>query len=152
MRTSKSLEETVRINGALKENELLPQNVYNRLLINLENLRNQYENQKLVYDKNVNTLKYLMNLPQEETLAVTPFDYTEVIEAPQIGSIMQRPDIRLQQAQIRLSEFDKKSVAAGYFPVLVGGMTTGFTSYYDEFAPESKSTTTGSRAITRSSL
>jgi outer membrane protein TolC len=131
----KSLEETVRINGVLKENELLPQNVYNRLLINLENLRNQYENQKLVYDKNVNALKYLMNLPQDETLAVTPFDYTEMIEMPQVGSIMQRPDIRLQQAQIRLSEYDKKSVAAGYFPVLVGGMTTGFTSYYDEFAP-----------------
>jgi outer membrane protein len=105
------------------------------MLINLENLHNQYENQKLLRDKNSTLLKYLMNVDLHETIFVTAFDYTEVSEAPESGNITQRPDILLQRAQLKLSQFDKKSVAAAYFPVLTNTLSMGYTGYYDSFAP-----------------
>src|SRR5687768_12995062 len=38
-----NLEKSVRINEVLKNNEIVSASVHNRLLVNLENLRNQYE-------------------------------------------------------------------------------------------------------------
>lgn len=130
-----NLEKTTQINAVLKDNELVSANTHNRMLINLENLRNQYENQKLLLDKNITQLKYLMNIDVNEPLAVQEFDYTEVLTGNESGDITQRPDIRLQQAQLKLSQFDKKSVAAGYYPVLTNNFSVGYTGYNDEFAP-----------------
>jgi outer membrane protein len=130
-----NLERTVRIDSILKENELVSGNVHNRMMINLENLRNQYENQKLLLDKNISLLKYLMNLSPDASLTVAPFDYSELVTIPQEGDISARPDIRLQQANIRLSQLDKKSIVAGYYPTLSNTSSFGYTSYYDELKP-----------------
>lgn len=130
-----NLEKTTQINEVLKNNELVSANIHNRMLINLENLHNQYENQKLLLDKNSTLLKYLMNVDLNETVSVAAFDHTEVLAVPESGNITQRPDILLQQAQLKLSQFDKKSVAAGYFPVLTNTFSMGYTGYYDSFDP-----------------
>lgn len=130
-----NLEKTTQINAVLKENEIVSANVHNRMLINLENLRNQYDNQKLLLDKNITQLKYLMNVDISSEIKVASFDYTEAISIADTDDIGQRPDIMLQQAQLKLSEFDKKSVAAGYYPVLTNSATFGYNSYYDSFAP-----------------
>lgn len=130
-----NLEKTTRINAVLKDNEIVSANTHNRMLINLENLRNQYENQKLLLHQNITTLKYLMNVDINEPVSVTPFDYAEVLAEPGSGDIAQRPDILLQQAQVKLSEFDKKSIAAGYYPVLTNNFSFGYSGYYDSFAP-----------------
>lgn len=130
-----NLEKSVKINESLKENELISENTHNRLLINLENLRNQYENQKIIQQKNITLLKYLMDMDMSAPLEVETFDYTEVLEEPGTSEITQRPDIQLQQAQVKLSEYDKKSTAAKFYPVLVGNLSMAFTSYNDEFAP-----------------
>jgi outer membrane protein len=133
-----NLERTVKINESLKNNELVSANVHNRLLVNLENLKNQYESQRLSLDKNESLLKYLMNVDNQEDFSVAAFDYTEVLEAPVEADIQNRPDIKLQEAQIELSKIDKKNVIAGYYPVLSAGMQYGVTGYYDEFSPGSQ--------------
>lgn len=130
-----NLEQTTKINAVLKENEIVSANVHNRMLINLENLRNQYDNQKLLLDKNITLLKYLMNVDIDSQITIAHFDYTEAISFADVNDIGQRPDIRLQQAQLKLSEFDKKSIAAGYYPVLSNSATFGYNAYYDSFAP-----------------
>ncbi|HEU5289535.1 MAG TPA: TolC family protein [Cyclobacteriaceae bacterium] len=130
----KNLEKTVTINESLKSNELVSANVHNRLLINLENLRNQYENQRLSYEKNLNLLQYLINVRDEE-LSVAPFNYEEIIMLSGQADIDQRPDIQLQKKQIKIAEYDKKYVAAGYYPQLVGVSSFGFASYNDQFNP-----------------
>jgi outer membrane protein TolC len=130
-----NLEKTVKINESLKANELISDNVHNRLLINLENLRNQYENQKLVQEKNFTTLKYLMNVGIDEAIEVVAFDYTETTPEFESLDISHRPDIQLQKAQIDLAKFDKKSIAAKYYPTLTGGMSFGYTGYYDDLSP-----------------
>jgi outer membrane protein len=131
----RNLEKTTQINAVLKENEIVSANVHNRMLINLENLRNQYDNQSLLYDKNITLLKHLMNIDINEEIKISPFDYTASVTLTESDDITQRPDLMLQQAQLRLSEFDKKSVAAGYFPVLTNTATFGYSGYYDSFAP-----------------
>lgn len=131
----RNLEKTTQINAVLKESEIVSANVHNRMLINLENLRNQYDNQKLLLDKNLTLLKYLMNVSIDADVTVAPFDYTEAITANTPDDINQRPDIMLQQAQLKLSEYDKKSIAAGYFPVLSNTANFGYTGYYDSFSP-----------------
>jgi outer membrane protein len=128
-----NLEKTVKINESLMENELVAANIHSRLLINLENLKNQYEHQRLAKDKNLTLLQYLMNT--EDSVSVEPFNYEAPLDIPGAANINERYDIRLQQINIRIAEFDKKSVVAGYFPTLVGGMSYGYTGYYNEFSP-----------------
>jgi outer membrane protein TolC len=130
-----NLDKTAQINKALKDNELVSSNIHNRILISLENLRNQYDNQKLQLDKSVTTLKYLMNMPMDQSLVIDAFNYTEVLQAIEEVDISQRPDILLQQSQVRLAELEKKSIAAGYFPVLSNRFSYSYTGYYDDFAP-----------------
>lgn len=131
----RNLEKTTHINSVLEENEIVSANVHNRMLINLENLRNQYDNQKLLLDRNVTLLKHLMNVDMATELAVAPFDYTEATSFSSSDNITGRPDIMLQEAQLKLSEYDKKSIAAGYYPVLSNTANFGYTGYYDTFAP-----------------
>jgi len=130
-----NLEKTTKVNEVLKNNELVSANIHNRMLINLENLQNQYQNQKLLLDQSLAQLKYLMNVNIDEQIAIEAFDYAEIITQPDAGDIMQRPDIKLQQAQLKLSQYDKKSIAAGYYPTLVNTFTFGYAGYYDSFAP-----------------
>jgi outer membrane protein TolC len=130
-----NLEKTVKVNKVLKDNELVSDNIHNRMLINLENLRNEYENQKLLQDKNVTLLKTLMNIDLGQSMEVTAFDYSTNLLDVDSGDISRRPDIQLQKSQVRLSQYDKKSIVAGYYPVLTNSFTFGYAGYYDEFSP-----------------
>jgi outer membrane protein len=130
-----NLEKSVRINEVLKNNEIVPASVHNRLLVNLENLRNQYENQKLVQTTNVTLLKYLMNVPLTEPLEVEPLQYDELIADVSAGDINNRVDIQLQKEQVKLMRLDKKTVVAGFYPTLTSNMYFGYTGFNDEFAP-----------------
>lgn len=130
-----NLERTVDINKVLKDNELVADNIHNRMLINLENLRNQYENQKLLLDNNTTLLKNLMNLDLNAPVAVAEFQYEADFLEVEEGDINKRSDIRLQAAQLKLSQYERKSIVAQYYPVLTNSFTYGYTGYYDEFAP-----------------
>ena len=130
-----NLEQTVEINEVLKDNQLIASNVHQRLLINLQNLRNEYQNQQLNLEKNLLQLKYLMNLHATDTIDVLPFAYEEEMGWTIGAEIAHRPDLRLQKIQITLAETELKSVTARYMPVVSGTLSTGFTGYYDEFAP-----------------
>ncbi|MEZ4972970.1 MAG: TolC family protein [Cyclobacteriaceae bacterium] len=130
-----NLEKTVEINKVLKDNELIADNVYNRMLINLDNLKNQREIQKLQIDELHTTLKFLMNKDADELLQVESFNYAEVIAMPQQFDLNDRADIRLQQTQLTLSQYDRKIVKAGYFPVLVNTWSLGYNGFNTEFGP-----------------
>jgi len=130
-----NLEQTVKVNENLKKNDLISTNVYNRLLINLENLRNQYENQKLARDKNMTSLKYLLNKSSNDSMSVAPFAYEESKTEVKAGDISKRADIRMQQAQIKLAEYDRKTVEAGYYPTLTSSASHSFSGFNDEFKP-----------------
>ncbi len=131
----RNLEKTVEINEVLKSNDLIASNVHHRLLINLQNLRNAYENQQLYLTQQVARLKYLMNLDQSDSLAVVPFEYDKAFEGAIGLDLFRRPDIRLQQAQIEMAQADLKLIRARYAPTVTGSFYSGMASYYDAFAP-----------------
>ncbi len=130
-----NLEHATQINAVLKDNELVSPNAHNRMLINLENLRNQYENQKLLLSKNMTALKNLMDMDVTDSLAVQPFDYAALLAMPETTDLSQRPDLKFQQAQIKVAQFEKKNIAAGYLPTLTNTFSYGFTGYNNEFGP-----------------
>ncbi|MGD1841929.1 MAG: TolC family protein [Thermonemataceae bacterium] len=130
-----NLEKSVKVNETLKDNDLIPTSRYKRLLINLENLKNQRENQQLQVVQNLNMLKYLMSMPITTPLSVVPFESNSIEGNLQAGSISNRKDIQLQQESIRLAELDKKSTKAGYYPSLQADLFYGYTGYNDEFNP-----------------
>lgn len=130
-----NLENTAQATEALKKNEIVSDNVHNRILINLENLRNQFENQKLLLDRNISTLKYLMNVGMNEPVIIQSFDYSQALENSGHGDILQRPDVMLQAEQVKIAEYDKKVIAAGYFPTLTNNFNFGYSGYYDELSP-----------------
>jgi outer membrane protein len=131
----RNLEKTTSINEVMKDNELVSENIHNRMLINLENLRNQYESQQLTQKKNLTTLKYLMNMDASAPLQVEPFDYNALLINSESGEISERTDIRLQRANIKLAQYDKKTIAAGYYPVLTNTTTFGYNGFNDTFSP-----------------
>jgi outer membrane protein len=130
-----NLEKTVLINESLKNNNLVSDNAQNRLLINLENLKNEYENQKLAKAKYLTLLKYLMNISSDEEFAIEDFNYEGAIQTLETVDLKDRNDIQLQQLNIRLAEFDKKFTKAGYYPVSSIGFNYGIAGYNDELAP-----------------
>ncbi len=130
-----NLEKTSEISANLKDNEIIAENIHNRMLINLENLRNQYENQKLLLDKNIFTLKHLMNLEMSTPLVVDPFDYNALLIEPSSAEMTQRTDIRLQQVNLKLSQIEKRSIAAERYPVLSNSFSFGYNGYNDSFGP-----------------
>lgn len=131
----KNLEKTAEINGILKDNDLVSANTHNRMLINLENLRNQQENQKVLLEKNYTQLKYLLNLEMNRGIKVAPFNYDELLVIASDEESFLRPDIRLQETTVRLAQLDKKSATAGYFPVLVHSATFGYNGFNDSYKP-----------------
>lgn len=130
-----NLEKTTALSKVLKDNDLVSGNSYNRMQINLENLRNQYETQKLVQSENITLLKFLMNVEVGRSLQLEGFNYSGVLKDSAQTDISQRSDIRLQQVNIRLAHFDKKVIAAGYYPTLTNTFSYGYTGYYDSFSP-----------------
>jgi outer membrane protein len=131
----RNLEKTVEINGTLKDNDLVSANTHSRMLINLENLRNQEENQRVLLEKNYTQLKHLLNLEMDRSIEVEPFNYEELLAVASEEESILRPDIRLQEATVRLAQLDKKSATAGYFPVLVHSATFGYNGFNDSFKP-----------------
>jgi outer membrane protein len=130
-----NFKKTTAIDSVLKDNELVSENVHNRMLISLENLKNQYESQKLALGQNISQLKVLIDMDMSQPLEVSKFEYGGVLDMPAQTDIDERADILLQKSQVELAQFDKKNVAAGYFPTLSNRFNYGYTGYYDEFAP-----------------
>jgi len=130
-----NLEKTVEINDVLRKNELVSDNVHQRMLVNLENLRNERELQTLQLQQYITYLKYLMNKPIEEELVVLPFDYSKELKDYGPTDVKERSDLQLQQTQLELAKYDKKLVKSGYYPVLTSFYSMSYTGFYDEFAP-----------------
>jgi outer membrane protein TolC len=131
-----NLKKTVEINSSLRDNDLVSESTHDRLLINLENLKNEYENEKLRQQRHQTLLKHLMNSSADATsLKVEDFAEESVIVDPATTDVAQRPDIQLQHARIELARRERKNIAAGYFPVFNSVATEGWNSYYNKFAP-----------------
>lgn len=130
-----NLEQTVSISSVLKDNELIANNVHHRLLISLDNLRNEFESLELNIRNQQTLLKYLMQVDINEAIIIEPFREQDPIPLSWSGDISERADLQLQHIEISLAEYEMRRIRAKYSPQVTAGFSTGFTGYNDGFAP-----------------
>lgn len=133
-----NLEKTVKINKSLQENNILSISTYQRLVINLENLKNEKENLSLSCSKTYNLLKFLMGTSLSESIAIKPFKSelaAIIINDNTIdNTIENRTDIKLMTEQIQLAKIDEKAAKADYYPTLAGSFNYEYTGYNNKFS------------------
>lgn len=134
------LEESLKSSQSLYENNLMPKNDYNKLVVNLENLKNDKNNAQLNQTKLQNLLKFLMGISQKDSIAIQNYnteenllDTLEIVDPFTV--IGNRTDVQAQELQIRLDEINKNVAFANFVPTLSLGLNAGFSGYYDGFNP-----------------
>ena len=72
------LQELKNITEAFYDNGMVVEVDLKRVIINLENLRAQYDNAKAILEQQLNTLKYVIDYPFDEAIALSPID-TDIV-------------------------------------------------------------------------
>lgn len=116
------MEELYEITAALFSQGVVLEVDLNRININLQNLRAMRGTYFVLYEQQVNRLKYLMDLPSDENIGLThQVDTVAPIEINTPSDNL--PELMIARQQQHLSEQRIKAVKAGYIPSI------GFTAY-----------------------
>lgn len=129
-----SLSKIVKANSALEANSIVSKTNYKRLLISLDNLKNERLNLALTTDKAYNLLKFLMCMPVQEQIAISNFDAREYKLQAAVGDVDNRTDIKLLNEQVELAKLDLKASKASFYPSLAGVINYGVTGNNDKFS------------------
>lgn len=125
------LEELRNITQAFYDNDMAMEVDVKRVNINLENLKVQYDNAQAMMEQQLNLLKFVLDYPAEEKIALTPVDADKPEEAVALNGLSENLyEMQLLQQQKLLTEQQKKMVGYGYLPSLYlkgSWMWTAFT-------------------------
>lgn len=125
------LEELRNITQAFYDNDMAMEVDVKRVNINLENLKVQYDNAQAMMEQQLNLLKFVLDYPAEEKIALTPVDADKPEEAVALNGLSENLyEMQLLQQQKILTEQQKKMVRYGYLPSLYlkgSWMWTAFT-------------------------
>lgn len=126
------LEELKNITVAFFDNGMAMEVDVKRVNINLENLRVQYDNACAMLEQQLNLLKYIIDYPAEETIALTPVDTENIVPTALTGLSENLYELQLLQSQRELAEQQKKLVSNGYLPSLSLSGNWGFSAFTDK--------------------
>ncbi|MFW9596775.1 MAG: TolC family protein [Paludibacter sp.] len=129
-----SLSKVVQANSALEANSIVSKTNYKRLLISLENLKNERLNLALTTDKAYSLLKFLMCIPVTEQISISTFDAREYKLEAAVGNVENRTDIKLLTQQVELAKLDLKASKASFYPSLAGVVNYGVSGNNDKFS------------------
>lgn len=124
------LEELRNITQAFYDNDMAMEVDVKRVNINLENLRVQVDNATAMLEQQLNLLKYVMDYPADEEIALTPVNADEMQPTQLTGLSENLYELQLLEQQKALTEQQKKMVGYGYIPSLYlkgSWMWTAFT-------------------------
>lgn len=121
------------------DNGLTNKTTYNRLLVNRENTSAQIENTRNTRIKMQNLLNFLMGSDVNEGIIVDSVS-SNLADMPLLVTddpvnMEARTDLKLLHEQKYLSELDRKSERAAYFPTLSTTVNYGASGYNSDFAP-----------------
>lgn len=126
------MEELCDITEALYRQGIVMEVDLNRVHINLQNLKTQYDQSRTLHCQQLNMLRFLMDMAPETPLKVTRM--TERIESlPAAGVSEELPELLLSAQQKTLAEQRIKTVKAGYLPTLSLTGYAGALGYQEKF-------------------
>lgn len=126
------LEELKEITLAFFDNGMAMEVDVKRVNINLENLKVQYDNACAMLEQQLNLLKYIIDYPAEESIALTPVDTKSLTPATLTGLSENLYELQLLQSQRELAEQQKRLVSNGYIPSLSLTGNWGFSAFTDK--------------------
>lgn len=134
-----SAEKLKNITKVTVENGLGMQVDLDRVSVNLGNYYTQLSNTQATLEQQLNLMKYLLDLPQEQKVVLT--DKTDVLLLQNIPALMSdfsnHIDIRLLESQQLINLLNQKSINSGYLPTLnfsglyaYQGLKSDFKDYF----------------------
>lgn len=126
------LQELRDITQAFFDNGMAMEVDVKRVNINLENLQVQYDNAKSMLVQQLNLLKYVMDYPAEEEIALTPVNPEQVESVSLTGLRSDLYELQLLESQKKLSGQQKDLIRQGYLPSLSLTGSWMYSAYTDK--------------------
>lgn len=110
-----------------------------RVSVNLENYYTQLSNTQATLEQQLNMMKYMLDIPQEQTITLT--DKTDMLLLKSTPMLMSdfsnHIDIKLLESQQEINLLNQKSIKSGYLPTLnfsgllaYQGLKSDFKDYF----------------------
>lgn len=126
------LQELRDITQAFFDNGMAMEVDVKRVNINLENLQVQYDNAKSMLVQQLNLLKYVMDYPAEEEIALTPVNPEQVESVALSGLRSDLYELQLLESQEKLAGQQKDLIRQGYLPSLSLTGSWMYSAYTDK--------------------
>ncbi len=126
------LEELKDITVAFFDNGMAMEVDVKRVNINLENLKVQYDNAQAMLEQQINLLKYIIDYPADEQIALTPVNPENITPVALTGLSEGLYELQLLQSQKVMAEQQKKMIGYGYIPSLNLTGNWMFSAYTDK--------------------
>ena len=127
------LQELKNITEAFYDNGMVVEVDLKRVIINLENLRAQYDNAKAILEQQLNTLKYVIDYPFDEAIALSPIETDKVYTTELSGLSENLWEFRQLDLQNEIAERQKSLIAQGYLPSLNLTGSWMYSAWTDKF-------------------
>jgi outer membrane protein len=134
----KAITKVTVDNGVGKQVDL------DRVIVNLENYYTQWNNTQATLEQQLNMMKYLLNMPQEQEITLTDKADMVLLQDPllTVSDFSDHVDVKLLESQQEMNKLNEKSIQSGYLPTL---SVTGLLAYQglkadikDYFSSDSK--------------
>ena len=126
------LEELKDITMAFHDNGMAMEVDVKRVNINLENLKVQYDNVRAMQEQQLNLLKYIMDYPADEQIALVPVNSENITPVALTGLSENLYELQLLQSQKAAAEQQKKMIGYGYIPSVNLTGNWMFSAYTDK--------------------
>ena len=126
------LKDLRDITQAFYDNGMAMEVDVKRVNINLENQQVQYDNAQSMLVQQLNLLKYVMDYPADEEIALTPVDTGNVVPVSLNGLSGGLYELQLLQSQEKLAGQQKDLIRQGYLPTLTLSGSWMYSAYTDK--------------------
>jgi outer membrane protein TolC len=123
------------ITKVLVDNGMALQVDYDRVNVSIENLLTQLNNVDAGLEQQLNTLKYILNIPIRDSIILTDKTELTLLEKTPMNEadFSNHIDIKLLESQKEINLLNKKIVNSGYYPSLLISGQYAFTGQRREF-------------------
>lgn len=136
--TKDNIERTQRMTDIVKkqvDNGIGKRVDYDRIVVSLQNLQTQLDNNRALYEQQVNMIKYMLEIPIDQHIELTDsVDMSLVAMLPEWSiDFSNHTNIQLLEAEKEIAALNQKVVNAGYLPTLSFFAQYGYQGMRDDF-------------------